>query len=344
MTGAVPAGAAAGPAGPAFLAVDGGNSKTLAVVVDAGGRVLGRGRGGRGDIYGAPTVPEAVDAVLGAVRAALAEAGVAPADLRASAFRLAGVDWPEDAALWDERLTAGLPGLGARSIKNDGFASLRLVDGTGVGLSITVGTGPALAARAPDGTEECSGMFVFHDLGGAGLGNSGLTAVHLAWMGLGPRTALTPALLELYGAADGHDLRHRFTRRFGALPETERWRAARVVLAAASDGDPVAAGIVEQQARAFVGYAQWTARRVGVDLASGELPVLLNGSVVTSEHPAMRDALLAGLAEAAPAATVAVATAPPLTGVVLDALAEGGVAAGPALLGRVAHPPEFLHT
>ena len=34
---------------------------------------------------------------------------------------------------------------------------------------------------------------------------------------------------------------------------------------------------------------------VGVDLASGELPVLLNGSVATSQSPAMRDALTAEL-------------------------------------------------
>ncbi len=332
--------------GGAYLAVDAGNSKTVALVVDDTGTVLGRGRGGRGDIYGADSVPDALEAVFGAVGQALAEAGVAAPDVRSAAFRLAGVDYPEDAALWDGHVRSRLGGLGRWSILNDGFASLRLIDGTGVGVSITVGTGPAVAARSADGREECSGMFVFHDLGGAGLGNQALAAVVRSWMDLGPATSLTPALLELTGADDPWELRHVLTRRFGALPRTTLWRAARLVLAAAGDGDAVARGIVADQARSFVGYTQWCARRVGVDLASGALPVLLNGSVATSEHPAMRDALTARLARVAPAAAVSVATASPLCGVVLDALAEGGVAVDRAMIDRVRddHPEDFLTT
>jgi N-acetylglucosamine kinase-like BadF-type ATPase len=162
----------------------------------------------------------------------------------------------------------------------------------------------------------------------------------------GPATSLTGAMCELYDVADAWELRHAFTRRFGARPETDLWRASRVVLAAAGAGDAVALGIVTDQAESFVRLAGWCARRVGVDLASGELPVLLNGSVATSEHPAMRDALTAELARVAPAAGVVVADASPLSGVVLDALAEGGVYIGPDLLTRVrdAHPDDFLMT
>lgn len=189
-------------------------------------------------------------------------------------------------------------------------------------------------------------MFVFDDLGGAGLGNSGLEAVCRAWMGIGPATALTGPLCELYGVADGWELRHVFTKRFDALPGTDLWKASRVVLAVADGGDVVAQRIVTAQAQAFVQYAQWCARRVGVDLASGELPVLLNGSVATSEHPAMREALIVELARVAPAAQVSVASASPLSGVVLDALAEGGVRMTPGLLVRVRddHPDSFLMT
>jgi hypothetical protein len=165
-------------------------------------------------------------------------------------------------------------------------------------------------------------------------------------MGIGPQTALTEAYCHLYDVDDAWELRHAFTRRFGARPASDLWRAARPVLAAAGSGDAVAEGIVRHQAEAFVRYAQWCARRVGVDLASGELPVLLNGSVATSEHPAMRDALLARLGEVAPAVSVVVSEASPLCGVVLDALAEGGVAIGPALLASVRddHPEDFLLT
>jgi N-acetylglucosamine kinase-like BadF-type ATPase len=165
-------------------------------------------------------------------------------------------------------------------------------------------------------------------------------------MGIGPDTVLTGALCQLYEVADGWQLRHAFTRRFGARPASDLWRASRLVLAAAGEGDAVALDIVGNQAAAFVRYAGWCADRVGVDLASGELPVLLNGSVATSEHPAMRDALTDELRRVAPAASVVVADASPLSGVVLDALAEGGIHIGPELLTRVRdeHPHDFLIT
>jgi N-acetylglucosamine kinase-like BadF-type ATPase len=259
---------------------------------------------------------------------------------------VAGVDYPEDATFWKGHLRDRFPGFGTCSVKNDAYASLRLLDGSGVAVSITVGTGPAVAARSKDGREEHSGFFVFDDLGGGGLGNAALQAVCRAWMGIGPPTSLTASLLGLFDVADAWELRHTFTRRFGARPAAELWRASRVVLAAADAGDAVARSIVSTQSAAFVRYAEWCARRVGVDLASGELPVLLNGSVARSEHPAMRDALTAALREAAPGTRVVVADASPLSGVVLDALAEGGLDVGPGLLARVRddHPHDFLTT
>ncbi|HEY0118575.1 MAG TPA: hypothetical protein VGC04_07340 [Cellulomonas sp.] len=308
----------------ALLAVDAGNSKTIAVVVDPAGAVLGRGRGGRGDIYGAASAAEARAAVFAAARGALDEAGVAPGDVRAAAFRLAGVDWPEDRTGWEGWIDTELPGMRRRSVLNDGFATLRLGDPSGVGLGITVGTGPALAARSNDGQEACSGWWVFDDLGGAGIAHAALAAVHRSWMGLGPATCLTAELLELFDVPDPYELRHSFTRRFGARPESEQWAAARVVLAAAADGDDVARRIVEHQAAALVGYGRWVALQVGADLTDGHLPVVLNGSVATSEHGALREALLSELAVRYPGTPVRVAGGAPLAGCVLDAIAESG--------------------
>jgi N-acetylglucosamine kinase-like BadF-type ATPase len=78
----------------AVLAVDGGNTKTIAVVAGADGRVLGTGRAGCADIYNAPTPDRALDAIAAAVGAALAEAGMRADELAAAAFGLAGADWP----------------------------------------------------------------------------------------------------------------------------------------------------------------------------------------------------------------------------------------------------------
>ncbi len=321
---------------PHLLAVDAGNSKTVAMVVDAEANILGIGRAGRGDIYGAATEMAAVREVLSAIHTALAAARSAPHLIRAAAFRLAGVDFAEDAEFWHHRIQQLLPGMGRWSVLNDAFASLRLADLSGVGLAITVGTGPAIAARSVDGREACSGMFVLDDLGGQGLGNSALDAVFRAWMGLAEPTALEAKLLAHYGCSNVWQLRHEFMRRESRRAEQERWEAAKIVLELADAGDAVSQRIVETQARAFIDYAGWCAAEVGCSLADGTLPVVLNGSVVQSQSGAMRDALLARLRDIAPAAPVRVADAPPLHGIALDALHEGGVPLTPKHLATLA--------
>ncbi|MEO6714578.1 MAG: hypothetical protein ABIM89_14250, partial [Mycobacteriales bacterium] len=59
-----------------YLGVDAGNTKTDALLCDEQGRVVGSGRDGMGDIYGADTPEAAVAAVRAAVLAAIEGAGV----------------------------------------------------------------------------------------------------------------------------------------------------------------------------------------------------------------------------------------------------------------------------
>ena len=88
-----------------FLAVDGGNTKTEAVVLTADGAVLGRGLAGQSDI--SETDQEtAFGALYAAVNQALNQADKSVTDLGGSAFRLAGCDWPEDEALLHRILVA----------------------------------------------------------------------------------------------------------------------------------------------------------------------------------------------------------------------------------------------
>lgn len=330
-----------------FLAVDGGNSKTVALVVDRQGAVLGRARAGCGDIYGAASPEAAVAEVLAAARDALSDAEASPSRLVSAAFRIAGVDWSEDGAFWDDLLPKSLPGLTNWTVKNDGFASLRLAELSGVGVSITVGTGPAVVARTASGQEACLGWWCLDHLGGSGLGALSLRAVYRNYMGLDPDTVLTARLLELFGVPDVVALRHGFTRHFGAWPESRQWQAARVVLECAGAGDAVAQGLVDYQAKAFVSYAGWVARQVGVELAGGDLPVVLSGSILTSKLPAMREAVHRELDRVDASIPRAVASGAPIDGVVLDALAEGGVDLTETLRETIVtaqHPTEFLTT
>lgn len=331
------------------LAVDGGNSKTVAVVVESDGTVRGRGRGGCCDIYATARPQDGVAEVVAAVTRATREAG--DPELAGAAFRLASCDWPEDLQWWTGQLRDQLPQLGGLDhdtlqVGNDALSSLRLGDLQGVGVSVVVGTGPAIGARNVDGREAWSGVWIYDSMAGIGLSDAAMAAVCKAWLGIAPQTALTPALLEFFDEPDVWHLNHSFRRRFDARDPAELRRATRTVMRVAAGGDPVARQLVAEQGRLFADYAQAVAGQAGVGTGDG-LPVVLNGSIATSELAVVRDALVAALGERFPDSAVIVAEASPIDGAVLDALAAGGVELTAALRDRIVatvHPEDFLTT
>jgi N-acetylglucosamine kinase-like BadF-type ATPase len=328
------------------LGVDAGNSKTAAAVCDGGGAILGVGRQGCGDIYGAPSPRAAVDAVLGAVRDALSQTGIRPDRLTSAAFRLAGVDWPEDHAFWVATLARDLPGLGRVSVLNDGFAALRCGEPSGAGVAVVAGTAAAVAARGPGGAEWSLSFWLQDNLGAGGLGQSALRAVCLAELGMAPPTALTARLLALFERDDVEGLLHFFTGREQPGTWLHHALAAKEVTRAAADGDAVACEIVRGQCERLAEYAAVAAARVGFPGAP-EVPVVLAGSVLTGNGSPVTAALTRALAERFPAASPRLTVFPPVVGAVLDALAEAGVEIGPAVLERVRDtvpPADFLRT
>ena len=79
-----------------LLGVDGGNTKTIALVSRDDGMVVGVGTAGCADIHNAASPGHALDEIVRAASTALEAAGARAGDLGAAAFSLAGADWPED--------------------------------------------------------------------------------------------------------------------------------------------------------------------------------------------------------------------------------------------------------
>jgi N-acetylglucosamine kinase-like BadF-type ATPase len=301
------------------LAVDGGNTKTLAAIAGADGRTLGLGRAGRADIYNAASPEEAIEAVAAAVGEALTAAGTAPGELEAAVFSLAGADWPEDFVLLERSLRERLGLAVAPLVVNDAIGALRGGSPDWTGISVVSGTYNAVGARRADGA-------VFHlgfwpdGAGGRDLARAGLRAVYHADLGMGPPTALTARALALFGADDAIDLLHAFTRR-GGLPEPEGDRLAPVVLDVADEGDAVARAIVEEKGRVLGSQARACAARIELPLAGAR--VVLAGGVFG--HPTER--LAAATMAELPGARAVRHLAPPITGAVLLALDRIGVTA-----------------
>ncbi|MFT4124265.1 MAG: BadF/BadG/BcrA/BcrD ATPase family protein [Microbacteriaceae bacterium] len=318
------------PDGSCYLAVDAGNSKTDALLLDGTGALLAWGRAGTGDIYtgvesATAEVRRAVDTALGAL----------PPGGRVvhAALRLAGVDWPEDEALWRRVIdTWGLPA--DSSVLNDGFASIRLAALDGVGLSVTAGTHSAFAGRGPEGAEFGMNMWTMHTMGAFALGQEAFRAVGLALLGMAPETVLSERLAAHFQVADAAAVIHARHCREWTVSEADFPRLAPLVTAAAVDGDAVARRIIAEQGRTFADYAATVAARVGF-AADDAVRVALNGSVARAPGSPLAAAIVEELGARLPNVVVVVERVPPVVGAALDALAEGGVAVDEPLARRL---------
>jgi len=306
-----------------LLGVDGGNTKTIALVAAADGTVLGAGTGGRADIHTAASPDAGLAEVVGASSTALAAAGADARELAAAAFSLAGADWPEDF----DFLRAGLArdlGLDREPIVvNDAIGALRSGTDDGVGVAAIAGTGGAIGARNAGG--EIFHLGFWPDGSGAGeLGRQGLRAVWRAAIGIGPETSLTGRALARWDADDPIELLHDFTR-IGTTgdPYVARTRFADAVLDEADAGDEVAHGIVELVGMSLGDYAGVCAGRTG-QLGS-PFPLVLSGGVLRHPSALLRASILARL----PDATAVYPVVEPVAGAVL--LAADAVGSSPAL-------------
>lgn len=258
-----------------FLGVDGGASKTLAVIVDASGRELGRGTAGSGN-QAAVGLERAVASIRSAVDEAARQAGAA-GPFRAAWIGLAGVDRPTDRDLLLPHLT-----LLADEVRltNDAELALTALDGA-VGVAVIAGTGSIAVGRDARGTMARSGGWG-HIIGDEGsgyeLGRLALKAAARASDGRGPRTALLSAIMAEWQLPRPNAMIDR------VYPEGDKGLIARLsalVFAAAREGDGVARAIVREAATELA----LAALAVGemLDFPDGTLPLALAGGLLLHE-------------------------------------------------------------
>lgn len=322
---------------PLVVGVDGGASKTVALVADREGRVLGTGRAGNADIY---QTPDAVAHVAAALAQALNAAGARQADVDAAALSLVGADWPEDFAHWRQ----ALPDLGLAhlpptrvTIVNDALGALAAGAPDGPALAIVLGTGCAVGARGPDGRTWHS-SFWQRTQGAGEIGERALDAVYLAHLGSAPPTDLTGLALAHYDVPDVRGLLHAFTARPGQVARPARSGTITpasfvpYVLDAAEGGDAVAAALVDAHAEAVARSGVAAAAQVGL---GDRARLVLAGGVL--RHPSRRiaSALVRHLRGVIPALEVIERPPEPVFGALGLALGSAGVPVDDALRHRL---------
>ena len=303
------------------LGVDGGGTKTHAVIADADGTVQGFATSGPAN-WEVVGLRGAGESLREAVGRALKAAGASVGDVAASAFGLAGIDWDSDLP----RMTAEVDGLGLSApveVMNDSFIALRAGTAAGIGVVVIAGTGAIAAGRSPDGrTFRTLGQGAeFGDTGSASdVSDAALLAVANAYTGRGPRTELTELLCTLYGCRSAAELLERASRGH------ERSRsAAPTVLRAADGGDEVAEGIVRWAGRVLGESALLAARTL--DMTSTEFEIVLAGGLFRGDSTLLLDTLAATVHAEAPAARLVQLDTAPVAGAALRALdlTDGGV-------------------
>lgn len=262
-------------AGPFFLAVDGGGSKTLAIVVDARGRERGRGVSGSSnhEVVGAEQAIAAIHlAVTYAVTAAGAELPVASAWLG-----LSGIDHPQNV----EILLPPLRGLAHEvRITNDAELVLGALSDQ-VGIAVIAGTGSIAVGRAPDGQMARVGGWghVFGDEGsGYGIGREALQCAARAADGRGPETKLLAAILGRWDLAMPELM---MARVYESFDKTEIAALAPMVLALARGGDPAARRIEARAARELALDISTAAQRL--NFPPGLVPLAVGGGLLVHE-------------------------------------------------------------
>ena len=321
------------------LGLDGGNTKTIALVATRDGTIVGAGRAGCSDVHMAVSEHAALSELDRAVDAALRQAGARPGDLRSSAFCMAGADWPEDYEFLRAQLRKR--GFGPTPIvENDVVGALRAGTIDGVGVVVALGTGSAIGARNSNGDTWCAGFWQ-QPLGGAEIGRKAVQAACRSKLGIDPPTQLSQSIAAHFDVADMDAvLRCLYVRQDWAEDGATMSALAPLVFDAAIEGDDAARSIISETGRIAADFIGAAARKVGLKI--GETTVVLAGGLFRHESDLLGEAVRRH-SQIAPARLVRNRNEPAL-GALMLALEAADIAITPAVAARIetTQPPASL--
>lgn len=226
-----------------FIGVDGGASKTAALVVDGDGNQLGRGLAG-GSNHLRVGIEEATRNVERAVNIALVEAGIAIRDVEYAYCGIAGSDHPLHRQRVIDSLKIFFP-RGNFIVDTDARIALTGAVGFDAGIVIISGTGSVAFGRNAEGEEARAGGWgpTLGDEGsGYWIAREGLSAIVRAHDGRGFATKMTDLLCKEYEMCSPVEL-PRFV--YAATTHVDDIaRYGRLVIEAANEGDDVAREIL----------------------------------------------------------------------------------------------------
>lgn len=262
-----------------FLGIDGGGTKTHAVITDASYNILGEAFSGASNPVRVG-LEEAVSNIDQAVTEACFQAGIEPADIASACAALAGISHPIHYETIKDALDHKLR-LNHLEIVTDARAALEgALDGQ-PGVVLIAGTGSIAMGMNESGEQVRSGGWgpTLSDEGsGYDIARQALRAVVSSFDGRAPKTLLTDSICKELGISSAKDLPGVIYNSDSEAVEIAS--LARLVAEAAEAGDPTARAILAQAGRDLGELVTSVIRKLGLE--SKRFRVACVGSVFKS--------------------------------------------------------------
>lgn len=301
-----------------MVGIDGGGTKTAAVILDSQGRVLGNGEGGP-STYG--VVPEADlhNSITAAVSAARQTGGLMTAAFSAAFLGLGNVVSELDRiAVRSIAVRLGLAPADMIGVDHDCRVALAGGLSGRPGIVLIVGTGTSCFGINALGKSWRSGGWgpLIDDEGSSyWLGIQAMRAAVLDYDGRGERTRLTRAISERLALAEMDELMNRLYA--AEMTRTQIAALAPLVFEASAQGDAVAQNLIRRGCEAMADCALAVARKLGMDRGTSELAIT---GGLTNAGEALFNPFRAAVAQRLPACQVQKARLIPAIGAALLAL------------------------
>lgn len=249
-----------------FLGVDGGGTKTIAIIANAEGHILSAGRAGCSN-YQSIGERAAGREMRVAIDLALRGAGVKLSDLTTGGFGISGADREPEMASVQAMVESFAP-VGRRFVENDALLVLRAATKDAVGVGLVAGTGTNCIGRDRYGRRiQVGGMgMISGDVGYAE--DLAMRCVGAAWMAtdgrIGP-SSLARAIPVALGVKSVEEVPSLLVR--GEIPEPLVRKIVNALFHEAEGGDGMACRIVED-----------TGERLGAAASAVMRQLVLRGS------------------------------------------------------------------
>jgi N-acetylglucosamine kinase-like BadF-type ATPase len=307
-----------------YLGVDGGITKTRAVVGSGTGQLLGAGSSG-GSNYKAGGLTRAIDNIAEALQGALSSAALTLGQVEYAVFGLSGMDFPFQREVLSTALSATFQGLNF-ALVSDTWIMLKAGSSKGWGLALVCGGGAnACACDQKQTWVTLRGTGYQSSLRGGGLVMA-RDLLHYAFLshdGTGPKFGLEQKLLELLKISD-YDTLQLLLLEFG--PETEEYKALLhqilsllpLVFDEATKGDEACKRILLLQAETLAEGVTGLIHKMAFEQVPFEL--VLGGGVFKGSNPIFIDRLTFLIHAVAPLAKLATPSLEPAVGAYIMAV------------------------